>query len=139
LVNPFIPSGMSRVSPSDSVRVGRSRSVMDDSRVDSECWRVLQGPPPPGSRDGCPTIFPRFSCSLWGTRPACQSDARHSEFRIPNSEFESPCRHCLPPRKGVVGQLPACGRILVADHTEVCQGLELGDQLLAREGVQRWF
>jgi hypothetical protein len=38
-----------------------------------------------------------------------------------------------------VGELPASGGLGIADDPEVGEGLELGDELLARQRVERWL
>ena len=52
-------------------------------------------------------------------------------------ESALPARHRLPARERPDLDLPACGGFLVADDTEVGEGLELGDELVAGQGVER--
>ena len=59
----------------------------------------------------------------------------NSEFRIPNS----PGRHRLPARERFVGERPACGRLFIPHNADICEGLELGDEFVTREGVDWWL
>jgi hypothetical protein len=43
----------------------------------------------------------------------------------------------LPAGEGIVGELPAGGGVGVADDAKVGESLEIGDQLLMRQGVER--
>jgi hypothetical protein len=62
---------------------GEGRTVQDDSKEGAASLRMTAKKGslaanditarPPGSRDGCPTIAPRFNgIDLWGTRLACR-------------------------------------------------------------------
>ena len=49
----------------------------------------------------------------------------------------SPSGHRLPPRERPDLELPAGGGVRVPDDAEVGEGLELGDELVARQSVER--
>ncbi len=54
-----------------------------------------------------------------------------------SSRARSPRRHRLPARERPDLELPAGGGAIVPDDADVGEGLELGDQFIARQGVER--